>query len=200
MAIEAGTKFLGIASSVNTKERRSKRINDKSEYHTIEEIAEAATAGIVFPDPVNADTIVGQLDTENYTTIESNLNGKLPYMNVVVSYNHPPSASTAWLANVLYDNSADYGYSYVETDFNLAWNAPSFSFRSGSGIFSQALIIDARVSKYAYSTPTHAYIFEVSIPNGYIDIKVIDATNNTVVDPTTPTQIFANMLVEFRLY
>lgn len=202
MAIEAGTKFLGVASGVDTKERRSKRINDKSEYHTIEDIAAAATAGIVLPDPVNADTIVGQLDAENYTTIESNLSGKLPYMNAVVSYVHPPTGSASWDATLLYNNFADYGYSYVQEDFDLAWDAGTSSFISDvqDTTFSPSLVVDARVRKYAYGL-TNAYIFEAGVTQaGAIQIKVIDATNNTVVDPTTPTEILANILVDFRLF
>jgi hypothetical protein len=200
MAIEAGTKFLGIASSVDTKERRSKRINDKSEYHTIEDIAAAATAGIVFPDPVDADTIVVQLDAENYTTIESNLSGKLPYMNAVVSYAHPPQSSASWDATLLYNNFADYENSYVQEDFDLAWDAATSSFISATTTFSPSLVVDARVSKYAYGL-TNAYIFEAGVTQGgEIKIKVIDATNNTVVDPTTPTEILANILVDFRLF
>lgn len=200
MAIEAGTKFLGIASGVDTKERRSKRINDKSEYHTIEDIAAAATAGIVFPDSVDADTIVGQLDAENYTTIESNLSGKLPYMNAVVSYVHPPASSVSWDATLLYNNFADHGYSYVQEDFDLAWDAVTSSFISAVTTFSPSLVVDARVRKYAYGL-TNAYIFEAGVTQaGAIQIKVIDATNNTVVDPTTPTEILANILVDFRLF
>lgn len=99
MAIEAGTKFLGIASGVDTKERRSKQINDKSEYHTIEDIAAAATAGIVFPDPVDADTIVGQLDAENFEAIEAGLQGKIPYEQTIIridNFSTSAAALTTW--------------------------------------------------------------------------------------------------------
>lgn len=76
MAIEAGTKFLGIASSVDTKERRSKRINDKSEYHTIEELTSHISTevqnSIEIPE-VTADNIVSQLDADNFLDIAGGL-------------------------------------------------------------------------------------------------------------------------------
>lgn len=103
MAIESGTKFLGIASSVNTTERRSKQINDKQEYHTIEDIVAAAAEGITLPD---ADEIVSQLSAENYTDIESNLQGKLPYEQTIIRIDKFSTATTspniAW--NVVYSN------------------------------------------------------------------------------------------------
>ena len=109
MAIESGTKFLGIASSVDTTERRSKRLNDKQDYHTIEDIVAAANAGIEFPEPVTADTIVAELDAANYTTIENGLQGKLPYEHSIIRINNfststSPSPVIAW--NVVYTNKA----------------------------------------------------------------------------------------------
>ena len=108
MAIESGTKFLGIASSVDTTERRSKRLNDKQEYHTIEDIVAAANAGIEFPEPVTADAIVAELDAANYTTIENGLQGKLPYEHSIIRINNfSTSASASAIAwDVVYTNKA----------------------------------------------------------------------------------------------
>ena len=107
MAIESGTKFLGIASSVNTTERRSKRLNDKQEYHTIEDIVAAANAVIEFPEPVTADAIVADLDAENYTTIENGLQGKLPYEHSIIRIDNfsTSSSASAIVWDVVYTNN-----------------------------------------------------------------------------------------------
>lgn len=99
MAIESGTKFLGIASSVDTTERRSKQINDKQEYHTIEDIVAAANAGIEFPEQVTADTIVSELDAENFQTIEAGLAGKIPYEQTIIridNFSTSDAVSPVW--------------------------------------------------------------------------------------------------------
>ena len=106
MAIESGTKFLGIASSVDTTERRSKRLNDKQEYHTIEDIVAAANAVIEFPEPVTADAIVADLDAENYTTIENGLQGKLPYEHSIIRIDNfsTSTSSPVIVWDVVYTN------------------------------------------------------------------------------------------------
>jgi hypothetical protein len=86
MSIEAGTKFLGLSSEVDTTERRSAQINKKSEHYTIEEITDHISlevqGSIEIPEAVDADTIVGQLDAENYDTIRSNVKG---YKSTIIS-------------------------------------------------------------------------------------------------------------------
>jgi hypothetical protein len=98
MAIEEGTKFLGISPGVDTRERRSKQINDKHEYYTIEDIAAAAVEGIA---PPNADDIVSQFDAENFQTIEAGLEGKIPYEQTIIridnfSTSDSPSPNPVW--------------------------------------------------------------------------------------------------------
>lgn len=86
MSIEAGTKFLGLSSEVDTTERRSAQINKKSEHYTIEDLTSHISTevqnSIEIPDAVDADTIVGQLDAENYDTIRSNVKG---YKSTIIS-------------------------------------------------------------------------------------------------------------------
>lgn len=173
MAIEAGTKFLGIASSVDTKERRSKRINDKSEYHTIEDIAAAATAGIVFPPPVDADTIVGQLDAENYTTIESNLSGKLPYELTRVNI---PSFKTdtnnaggvlyssegVGLSGLVTYDAASFAYKMtLDTSFPLTAYVTCRIKGYGAGTTLPPLLVDGQVSS-AVNTEIFLIVYDTS--------------------------------------
>lgn len=86
MSIEAGTKFLGLSSEVDTTERRSAQINKKSEHYTIEEITSHISTevqnSIEIPEAVDADTIVTQFDPENYDTIRSNVKG---YKSTIIS-------------------------------------------------------------------------------------------------------------------
>jgi hypothetical protein len=48
--IPSGTKFLGLPSSYPTQEKKSKRVNDNSEYYTIDDIAAAALPSYVETD------------------------------------------------------------------------------------------------------------------------------------------------------
>ena len=86
MSIEAGTKFLGLSSEVDTTERRSAQINKKSEHYTIEDITDHISLevqnSIEIPDAVDADAIVVQLDADNYDTIRQNVKG---YKSTIIS-------------------------------------------------------------------------------------------------------------------
>jgi hypothetical protein len=88
MSIEAGTKFLGLSSEVDTTERRSAQINKRSEHYTIEEITDHISlevqGSIEIPEvtQVTADDIVGELDSANYDTIRSNVKG---YKSTIIS-------------------------------------------------------------------------------------------------------------------
>ena len=163
MAIESGTKFLGIASSVDTTERRSKRLNDKQEYHTIEDIVAAANAGIEFPEPVNADTIVAELDAENYTTIENGLQGKLPYEHSIIridnfSTSSNPSPAPTWYAwytnknggvpasgfpTVGFDTSFFTWYIDTGTAFSLNYRYTCNVYQYGSGQTAPPALVTA---------------------------------------------------------
>lgn len=82
MSIEAGTKFLGLSSEVDTTERRSAQINKKSEHYTIEELTSHISTEVQNSiEPVDADTIVDQLDTANYDTIRD---GVIGYKSTII--------------------------------------------------------------------------------------------------------------------
>jgi hypothetical protein len=187
MAIEAGTKFLGIASSVDTKERRSKALNDKSEYHTIEDIAAAATAGIAFPDPVDADTIVVQLDAENYTTIESNLSGKLPYELTRVNI---PSFKT--------DTTSAGGVIYSSEGVSLSglvtFDTASFAYKMTLDTsFPLTAYVTCRIKGYGTGAtlPPLLVAGQVSSAAGTeILLIVYDTSGNSVTNATSPALQF----------
>lgn len=161
MAIESGTKFLGIASSVDTTERRSKRLNDNQDYHTIEEIVAAANAGIEIPEQVTADTIVAELDAENYIEIESNLQGKLPYEHSIIRIDNFSTSSTAsptffvWYTNkdggvpfsglpsVGFDNTFLTWYIETDTAFSLSYRYTCNVYQYGSGQTNPPALVTA---------------------------------------------------------
>lgn len=120
MSIEAGTKFLGLSSEVDTTERRSAQINKKSEHYTIEELTSHISTevqnSIQIPDAVDADTIVEQLSSENYDTIRSNVKG---YKSTIISI---PSFD-------LTDNSAVL-VKYSEHGMSITSNPPLISYDS----------------------------------------------------------------------
>jgi hypothetical protein len=189
MAIEAGTKFLGIASSVDTKERRSKAINDKSEYHTIEEIASAAADSIVLPDPVDADTIVGQLDAENYTTIESNLSGKLPYELTRINISSFKTDNANITAGVLYSSE------------NIGMSSPFVTYDGTSFAWKMTLntslplsaFVTCRIKGYGAGITIPAFFVDgqVSSTNGQeVFLIVYDASGNIVTNTASPALQF----------
>lgn len=187
MAIEAGTKFLGIASGVDTKERRSKRINDKSEYHTIEDIAAAATAGIVLPEPVDADTIVEQLDEENYTTIESNLSGKLPYelTRVNIASFKTDVNSTA---GVLYSSEGVF----LSSPF-VTYDAGSFAYKMTLGTsFPLTAYVTCRIKGYGAGTTIPPLLVDgqVSAVNGTEIFLIVYDTSGSLVTASSPALQF----------
>jgi hypothetical protein len=82
MSIEAGTKFLGLSSEVDTTERRSAQINKKSEHYTIEDLTSHISLEVQNSiEPVDADTIVSQFDPENYDTIRD---GVIGYKSTII--------------------------------------------------------------------------------------------------------------------
>jgi len=71
--IPSGTKFIGLASFVDTTQRRSALINAESEAYTIEDIAAASggnsfyTNGFTVVGPIAANITLPQNATVNYT-------------------------------------------------------------------------------------------------------------------------------------
>ena len=72
-AIPSGTKFIGLAPTYQTVERRSSLINSESEAYTIEDIATAAggnsffTNGFTVVGPIAANVTIPENAGVNYT-------------------------------------------------------------------------------------------------------------------------------------
>jgi len=70
--ISSGTRFIGIASSVNLTERKSALINNETEPFTIEDIADTVGGGGFYANaftavgPILADITLPQGGTFNY--------------------------------------------------------------------------------------------------------------------------------------
>jgi hypothetical protein len=70
--ISSGTRFIGIAPSVNLTERKSALINNETEPFTIEDIADTVSGGGIYANgftsvgPILADITLPQGGTFNY--------------------------------------------------------------------------------------------------------------------------------------
>ena len=84
--VAPGTKFIGLAATYQTVERRSALINSESEAYTIEDIAAATSGGGI---SANGFTVVGPL-MANITLPE----------NSVVNYTGPLSIGAGYTLTV----------------------------------------------------------------------------------------------------
>lgn len=85
-SIPSGTKFIGLAATYQTVERRSSFINSESEPYTIEDIATAAGGNSFF---TNGFTVVGPI-AANVTLPE----------NAVVNYTGPLSMALGYILTI----------------------------------------------------------------------------------------------------
>jgi len=84
--VPSGTKFIGLAATYPTIERRSALINSESEAYTIEDIATAAGGNSFF---TNGFTVVGPIAA----------NVTLP-TGAVVNYTGPLSMATGYILTI----------------------------------------------------------------------------------------------------
>lgn len=201
MAIETGTKFLGIASSVDTTERRSKRINDKSEYHTIEDIATHVSSTIA----VDADTIVGQFDAENYTAIGNGLDtNQYPYAKTVVSIpsfttsNTPTGTENVFTVLYTNDNAVAFGGPPKATwDNNLYWTLDFL------GNFTGSYYVKCHVTYYglgATNPPTLVTGLVDGNDTSKIAINVYDQSFAALIAQTTANHLTFGLQIEIARY
>jgi len=125
--IPSGTKFLGLPSSYPTQEKKSKRINDSSEYYTIDDIAAAALPLYVETDDTdNTIWCNGTGDIGSNTVFgESSLIG-----NSTGEYNTAIGANSMEF-NSTGDNNTALGYDSLTSNL-----AGGFNTAIGSGSLS----------------------------------------------------------------
>lgn len=192
MDIVSGTKFKGISPNVQTKELRSKVFNDKSEYFTIEDITTHVQGEIEIPPAVDADTIVSQLDAENYDTIRNNVKG---YKSTIISI---PSFDLSGNSNV--------SVKYSEHGMSITSIPPLISYDSGLfgwtvGVTDIADLGFARVTLMPYVggqpdiTGGVFVISEVFSSTLFVDVRDLTMTP---LDNTSLLQF--GLELEFRTY
>lgn len=197
MSIEAGTKFLGLSSEVDTTERRSAQINKKSEHYTIEEITQHISLEVQSSiEPVDADTIVDQLDVANYDTIRA---GVIGYKSTIIQV---PTFNT---------NAASSNFSIIgKNDHGLFSAVPVFVWDADESKWTATLSYTTYPNKPAvvsavrsvadqYSAFGVTFFVEYESSDGDVIIK-ISAYDSAGVALDNTSSVVCGLYIDVRTY
>jgi hypothetical protein len=203
MSIEAGTKFLGLSSEVDTTERRSAQINKKSEHYTIEDITSHISlevqGSIEIPEAVDADTIVDQLDAENYDTIRSNVKGykstiiSIPIFDLSELYSNVQVGYTEHGFTILGNPFPALSYDEIISAFSVTIENPGVTLG-----YARASILPPANGDYTLTEPVKIIASAVDDGNDFILKVAVEQLDGTVLDNTSLLRF--GLELEFRTY